>query len=441
MKFKSLKTRVLLWFGSIVALLLILFSFSFYYFYNKSINLSLETRLYNQARYLHETVLPHLKKGEIIDDDRYDSLQIAIVRGDDIVNQTKKFHLKHFDTYLNATKPFTSIADDEHMSVIYDFKFQKPFEGDILLYQKEIDDKAENVVDTLLVLNPILLLVLLFLGHQLIEKVLVPIRSVTQIAKNVSVTNFATKIPLPKGEHELKDLVDSFNTMTDRLKEGVEKIDRFNSDVSHELKTPLTVIKGEIEVSLKKKRTSEYYQQTLHTIFDAAHQIQRIIDDLLFLTKFSKKNIKTTYRLSDLDAILLKTVDKYAPIAAKKSIKIHLDRLEPVAYLVNPLLIERIFSNLLDNAIKYTPCDKNIHLSIYQDNQVHFKIEDEGIGIAEKFLAKITDRFFRVDASRNKSIDGFGIGLSIVENCVNLHDGTLKITSKEGVGTTVEVLL
>ena len=385
-------------------------------------------------------MLPHLKKGEVIDDDRYSS-QIAIIEGRQILNQTRKFDLQNIEKFISNSKSFTTISEDEHIHAVYDFKFQKPFEGDILLYQKEIDDKVENVVNTLLVLNPILLLVLLLLGNRLIEKVLVPIRSVAHIAKNVSVTNFSTKIPLPKGEHELKDLVDSFNTMTDRLKEGVEKIDRFNSDVSHELKTPLTVIKGEIEVSLKKQRTSEYYQQTLHTIFDAANQIQRIIDDLLFLSKLSKKNIKITYRLSDLDAILLKIVEKYAPIAAKKSIKIHLDCLEPVAILVNPLLIERVFSNLLDNAIKYTPSGKNIHLSIYQDDRVHFKIQDEGIGIAEKFLAKITDRFFRVDESRNKGIDGFGIGLSIVENCINLHNGAFKITSKEGVGTTVEVLL
>lgn len=424
-----------------MALLLILFSISFYYFYNKSINLSIETRLYNQAVYLHDKILPTLREKQFIKNDRFSSTQIAIIKDGKIVNQTQEFTLSKFAKYIASKKSFITIDGSEHIDAVYNFKFKEPYSGNILLYQIGIDDKAENVVDTLLVLDPMLLIVLLLLGSRLIDKILVPVKSVTNIAKDISVTNFSKKIPLPKGEHELKDLVDSFNAMIERLKDGFEKIDRFNSDVSHELKTPLTVIKGEIELSLKRTRKIEYYKQSMGAISDAANQIQHIIDDLLFLAKFSKENIKTTYRKCDLDSILLKIIDKYAPLAKNKNIKIHIDRFEPTTASVNPLLIERIFSNLLDNAIKYTHDEKNIYVSLYKDKKVHFIIKDEGIGIPQKFLSNITDRFFRVDESRSKSVEGFGIGLSIVENCVNLHDGKLKITSLEDEGTTVEVIL
>ncbi len=441
MKFKSLKTRVLVWFGSITIILLLIFSFSFHYFFNKSINLSVETKLYQQASYIHNKLLPKLKESQIIKGDRFSSLQIAIIKDKKIINHTNKFTFSNWNNYINKSGSFFIVDDGEHINGIYNYKFNSPFVGSILIYKESIDDRAENILSTLLILNPILLILLLLLGNKLIGKVLTPIKSVTSIARNISITNFSRTIPLPKEDNEIKDLVDSFNEMVKRLKDGVGKIDRFNSDVSHELKTPLTVIKGEVEIALKKIREPEYYENSLETIAYEANLIQKIVDDLLLLTKFSKDNIKTTFEVCNLDVILLGTIDKYSQMAKNKNIKLHVDRLESIITEANALLIERIFSNLIDNAIKYTPKNKNIHISLYKNKDIHFTILDEGIGIPPKHISKITDRFYRIDESRNKKIKGFGIGLSIVKNSVELHNGELSITSKEKEGTTVEVIL
>ena len=229
--------------------------------------------------------------------------------------------------------------------------------------------------------------------------------------------------------------------MIERLKNGVDILDRFNSDVSHELKTPLTVIQGELELALKKKRTTDYYRKSIKKIFNQTQDIQSLVESLLLLTKYSKQNIQATFIKCNLDAIFMDVCEKYTNKLKNKNLKLHIDRLETISINANQSLIISIFSNLIDNSIKYTKRDKNIYVSLFKDkNRAHFIIKDEGIGIAQEKLEKTTDRFYRVDDSRNKTIKGFGLGLSIVKNSVELHDAILKIRSIENKGTTIEII-
>jgi signal transduction histidine kinase len=227
--------------------------------------------------------------------------------------------------------------------------------------------------------------------------------------------------------------------MMGRLEEGVAKIKRFNSDVSHELKTPLTVINGQIELSFKKERDKEYYKNSLENIKLESKKIENLVDELLLLSKYSKDNLKDNFVNCDFNAILLEVLEKYLPIAEEKNIILEIEKFEKTTKKANFALISVIFSNLIDNAIKYTPKYKNIYISLYQDDKIHFIIKDEGIGIPKDKLSLVTDRFYRVDESRNKKIKGFGLGLSIVKNSVELHGGTLFIDSTKGAGTTLHV--
>jgi len=436
LKFKNLKTGVLIWFGGVITVLLLVFSISFYYFFNKSIKLSLETKLQKEAFYIHDTILPKMRKSQIIKNSKFSSIEIAIIKNKKIINQTKNFKM---DQFSKRSDRFFTVDFGENIKAYYRYNFKNPFKGSLLIIKKDIDDKAENIVDTLMFLDPILLLILLILGNKLINKILIPIKNVTNIANNITITNFSRTIPMPKNGKEIKDLVSSFNKMIERLKNGVESIDKFNSDVSHELKTPLTVIQGEIDVTLKKPREPEYYEKSLDTISYETKQIKKIVDDLLLLSKFSKENTKDTFVSCSIDRILLLIIEKFSKIAKDKGIKLQIDKIEPIVSKVNPFLIERIFLNLIDNAIKYTPKNKNIYISLYQDDKIHFIVKDEGIGIPKDKLSFITDRFYRVDESRNKKIKGFGLGLSIVKNSVELHGGTLFIDSTKGAGATLHV--
>ena len=436
--FKSLKIKVLFWFVSIVSIVLFLFSFLLYYFLEQSINLRIETNLYHTAISVKEALL----KNKQIESLNLDGSEVVVIKNNKITQQTKTFKLKNPLKYTNRTKHFFLKEIDEYrIDGTYVLKIEKKLDSYIIVYKQGFSNKAEDVEDILLVLNPMLLLFLIVIGNKLIDKILIPIKTLTKSAKNITIDNFSHTIKMPKDDNEIKELIESFNEMIIRLRDGTKVLDRFNSDISHELKTPLTVIQGELELSLRKERGCEYYKNSITTSLKQVMEIKNLIDALLLLTKYSKQNIANTFTKTHLDSIVLDVCDRYENHLKTKNIKLDIERLDSIVLDVNKFLISSIFSNILDNAIKYTTNNKGISISLYKNEHIHFIVKDEGIGIDNNEIDKLTDRFYRVDESRNKDIKGFGLGLSIVKNSVELHDGVLKISSKKGLGTTVEIIL
>lgn len=439
MKTNSLKVRVLIWFGSVVAVILLLFSISFRYFMNRSINHNIKTRLHQEA----VDTLTFFKQYRTVpmNQELYASY-IVILKNGKLLYNSKNLDLKHITKLMKNQDSFQIYSnedDDDTISARYIFR-EKDYIT--IIYKKDIDNKIENFEDTFLTLDPILFLLLILIASKLIDNILLPINKITKTIQYMSINNFSNIIEIQEAEYEINELVNSFNEMTKRLKNGVENLDRFNNDVSHELKTPLTVIKGELEITLRKLRNPQEYKKSMKIIQYEVNQMQTIIENLLLLTKYSQQNIQTSFEECQLDSMLLETIDKFSTQIKQKNLNLKLKKIEVVSCNANKVLIYSIFSNLIDNALKYTKEEKNIYISLYYKNkQIYFEIQDEGIGIKESKLLKVTERFYRADESRNKSIKGFGLGLSIVQNSINLHNGKLKITSKENVGTIVTVIL
>ena len=428
------------WFASLVTIILIIFSLFLYHSLNSSINLKIKQNLSNIALSLQDKIKEEKNLSSILKQDRFVPYDIAIYKNAKIIAKKGDTNLQKL-LHQTGDAQFATIENGDFINAIYSLNLTKNHIR-IIIYKKNINDKIENIATTMFFLESILLIFLILLGSKLIDKILFTLRSITNTAKNISIDNFSSTIPLPKYNDETKDLVISFNEMIYRLKDGTKKIERFNSDVSHELKTPLTVIRGEIEVATLKPRNIPYYQNMLKNIDIETCQIQEIIENLLLLTKYTKDNIKQTFKLCCLDSLLLYNIEKFNSNLEEKKIKLHIENIENIQLDSNEILINTIFSNLIDNAIKYTQNDKNIYISLYTaDKEIHFMIKDEGIGIPKNKIDKITDRFYRVDESRNRNTKGFGLGLSIVKNSVKLLEGALHVESKTGYGTTVEVIL
>lgn len=445
MKFKSLKTQVLVWFSGITILILIIFNMAFNYFLEQNIKLSIQNKLYDKAVYINNNLSIGIPIEKLAEDKKLEAFEIAIVKENKVIYQKGGSYFKQFIPYINKNKSFVVFNEDDKLNGLYILKIYQPFKGAILFYEKGIDTKInkqlQEVKNTLFILEPILLVLLLFVVSKLVNKLLRSIGRITKTANKISVTDLSQIIEQSTDDHEIKQLVDSFNNMLGRLKNEVELLDRFNSDVSHELKTPLTVIKGEIEVTLNKSREEKYYLQTLKTIEYEADKIQTIVNNLLLLTKYTKENIQQTYKLVHLDAILLDTINQYNLKLKSKNIKLHLKIFESIELNANGQLIYTIFSNLIDNAIKYSENNTNIYIYLYKKKKIYFTIKDEGIGISDDHLSKIVNRFYRVDESRNKKIEGFGLGLSIVKNNIELHNGSINIKSKKDIGTIIKIIL
>ena len=415
----------MLWFGSLAFVVLSLFAFSFNYFLNQSIESNIKSKL---------QLLVHKK------DKKVPNVQVLTLYNGTIKDYNATFSLKNYKKYLNQKENFfiiTRTGDDDYIDALY---IDKQGRKTTLILRKNIDNKIEDFQDVLLYLIPLLLLAFIFLASKLIDKILLPINKLINATKDISITKFTHEIELPKDDDEIKELVVSFNAMIKRLKEGVERLDRFNSDVSHELKTPLTVIEGEIEITLRKLRTPQEYEQSLKTIQKQSKQIELIVKLLLLLTKYSKENIKESFQKCSVDTLLMQVIDKFQLRLQEKNLKLHIEKIEPINMQANPTLIESIFVNLIDNAIKYSLKNRNIYISLYQESKIYFSIKDEGIGISKDSLSKITERFYRAESARNKKIEGFGLGLSIVKNSVLMLNGNLEIDSDKENGTTVKVV-
>lgn len=463
MKFKSIKTKILLWYGTITFAVLYLVGFVFYFLIELSTLDLIEHELNVQAKYLQTHIIPKLKSNEMISDSDVEmGLEVYVFKNRKLIHHTQTSTLKNPEYYLDVTK-FRLFEEGEN---VYDELFyQSRFEnmivlvehdeelfdalsryivGDtiVLLYKKNIHNSAEEVEHISQIVFIALVVILLFLASKLIDKLLVPIIDITQTTKQISVDNFSHNITSYQSDNEIGHLVASFNAMIERLREEIERMQHFNSNVSHELKTPLTIIRTEIELALDRPRQEGYYQNALQNIDIGAQQLQRVVESLLLLTKYSAKTIQESFDEVRLEDILVQTINQYHLLSEKKSIMIHLQKVEPLILHSNSRLIQIIFANIIDNALKYSPTQSTITISLFkQDNQVCFVVQDEGIGISKKHLSQLTQRFYRAEFINRDTMEGFGLGLNIVKTSLALLQGTIEIKSVEGEGTRVVIML
>jgi signal transduction histidine kinase len=216
------------------------------------------------------------------------------------------------------------------------------------------------------------------------------------------------------------------------IEESFRRLKIFNSNVSHELKTPLTIMKGEIEVALMNNECSE---ELLKSLLSEINYINEITDKLLFLTKKDALN-KQNFEEIDLEDIVLELFEKYN---GKISITLDIDEEKEYYLKGDKTLLMIAISNLIENSIKYGATKIDISLK-KEKNKIILTIKDNGIGIPKEKLPFIFDEFYRVDESRNKKVKGFGLGLSIVKSIISLHSGKIKLNSdgKNGVEAVME---
>jgi len=215
----------------------------------------------------------------------------------------------------------------------------------------------------------------------------------------------------------------------------------FVANVSHELRTPLTVINGYIE-TISDNNTVPKWDKPLQQISQQGKRMSLLINDLLVLSKLETTEAGHNQKEIELEPLLISIKNEAEALGNEKQQTIRLTCEEPVSILANEKEIHSAFSNLAINAVKYTPENGVIDLRLWKDaNHVYFSVTDNGPGIDSKHLPRLTERFYRVDASRNSATGGTGLGLAIVKHVLMRHDGELKITSELGKGSTFTCVL
>ncbi len=281
----------------------------------------------------------------------------------------------------------------------------------------------------------ILLFVILIAVYFVLSHSLAQTKNVVDVVKNIKIDGEPHPIEPTNISKEIDELIETFNTLVDNLQSSYKKVKDFGQNASHELKTPLTIIRGEIEVGLRKERSNEEYKTILKSTMQELIYLQEVIEKILFLSSNTNSDITKTFEEVYIDEVVSDVIEEKKAFAKTKNITLVLQILEPTTKMGNLGLLKIVCHNLLDNGIKYSYENSHIDIFLQHDKLI---IEDFGCGIPKNELSKIFDRFYRVDKVRNHK-SGTGLGLSIVKTILELHNFSIHIESVEEHSTKVTI--
>jgi signal transduction histidine kinase len=307
---------------------------------------------------------------------------------------------------------------------------------------------AMSLADSKLVLNNLfdimclsflaILILLFFIARFFAGRSIKPINSIINTSKIITKDNLKTRIPLPKTRDELYTLATTINNLLNRIEDAIEREKQFTSDASHELRTPLTVIKGTLEVLIRKPRDNKEYEEKINYCINEVDHLNMLVDQLLLMARFEnqKQNINTEPVY--LNAIILDVLTLNSEKINNKKLTIKLDAEQDYYIQSDNFLVITVLRNIISNAIKYTNINGEVLIFLSKQNgEIICKISDNGIGIAKADLEAILNPFFRSNSTDHPEIKGTGLGLSIVKRTTELLDIKFKIESEIEVGTTV----
>ena len=297
----------------------------------------------------------------------------------------------------------------------------------------ELEQRGMLIVGIIIVLS-------IFLSYILAAVLVKPLARVTKSIEDLTDGYQKDEISVPDyTETEL--ITDAFNKMLTRMKVLDESRSEFVSNVSHELKTPMTSMKVLADSLVGQEGVpEELYQEFMRDITAEIDRENRIITDLLTLVKMDKKSADLQISHMNINQLLEDILKRLRPIADKRNIDLILDSFRPVEADVDELKFTSAISNLVENAIKYNVDDGWVRVSIDADHKdFYVTVADSGMGIPEDSLDRIFERFYRVDKSHSREIGGTGLGLAITRSTITMHHGVVKVFSKEGEGTTFSV--
>jgi heavy metal sensor kinase len=302
------------------------------------------------------------------------------------------------------------------------------------------DKVIQNFTLNYFALVPVVIIFSGLLGWFLAGKALSPVNSVAQAAQQITHSSLDMQIPMRHAGDELDRLIEAFNHMMTRLNRSFEQIRQFSTDVSHELRTPLTVARGQLEVALFTAQTVEQHREAMADALEGIDRLSNIVRALLLLSQSESGQLVLQKASLDMAELVRDLVDQHQIPAEAQGVRLAAELPAACMLYADRIQIERLVSNLLGNAIKYTPSGGQVTVRLTQEgDQVKFVIEDTGVGIAPDHLPHIFDRFYRVPSADPEK--GLGLGLSFVAWIVKAHAGAIEVKSELQKGTRFVVTL
>jgi heavy metal sensor kinase len=462
MKLRSLRLRLSAWYAGMMVLCLTVAGASMYLGMERYLEWSLRKQLGDQARAIGENLLSqvgtqgeHWVIGEV--DDYAPEINgrfIRVVRPDGSVMYQSgpprdgSFDPADIPTSSYDQTPGTLVGETrgERKRVVleryalrtdggtYRVETGAPYAG--------IERVLHGVLLIFLIGMPLVVAAAAVGGVFIVRHGLAPIQAITQQAEGISSRTFGERLPVARTGDEIESLAISLNRMISRLEEAFEHINHFTADVSHELRTPLAILRGELEAVARRRGLPADLLDTMGSALEEVQRLTRIIDHLLLISRLDAGEVlpKTVINLGELASA---TIEEARILAEEKSVTIA-EQLQPNVWVEGDRLrLQQVIVNLLDNAIKYTPKDGRVVVTVSAGTHARVTVEDNGVGIPSDSVPHVFDRFYRADKARTRDSGGTGLGLSIAKAICAAHGGNVSVTSTEGSGSifTVELPL
>ena len=337
----------------------------------------------------------------------------------------------------SATRSSTHYRTLETQATVEDQRYQilvaTPLEGAELTLRR--------LREVLLWATPLVLLIGSLGGYWMSRRALQPVDELTRAAQSIGIENLSQRLEVPAAGDELRRLSETWNNMLARLESAVKRLSQFTADASHELRTPITLIRATAELTLRRDRPVETYREALRHIIDESDRTARLIEDLLLLARADAGLPALPLDRVALTPLVRDVCEQGQILAQERQLEISTEAPEqPVFVDANDPALRRLLLLLVDNAVKYTPAGGRITVSVRMEpSGATVTVRDTGIGIPDSALPHVFERFYRVDEARNREAGGAGLGLAIAQWIAERHHARLEAESVVGQGSAFRV--
>ena len=455
---RSLRLQVTVWYVAFFSLLFVLFSFFLYGVLSRSLQRRVDDSLLSQASTaaaMFEDEMTELQGNkaqaaiEVISDLRLRGSLVAVLQGTRV---------------LAASGPIPQLEVEAMASqpAAHEVLVTRPnwgrYGSHVSLHRVRIKDADFQIVAAepldvvaadLSALREVLFFAMPFLvglagigGYLLAGRSLAPLGSMAEQTRRITGESLDTRLEIGNAAQELTMLSASFNELLSRLDQTFDSMRRFVADASHELRTPISVIRGEADVALSHDRDSAEYRESLAIILDESRRLSRLVDDLLNLARADAGSVRLQVREFYFNDLVAECCRSVQALAAARRIKMEYQTGEDIPFHGDEELLRRLVVNLLDNAIRYTPQGGQVKASLNANgSELRIEVSDTGAGIPAEAVPHVFERFYRADQARSRQEGGFGLGLAIVKWIAESHKGAVDLTSRPGQGSTFTVTL
>lgn len=300
---------------------------------------------------------------------------------------------------------------------------------------------VDNLRTVLFILFPLILGVLFFVARYLADRNIRPILDIIETANRITKQNLSERVALPKTHDELFTLAKAVNDLLDRMQNAFEREKQFTNDASHELRTPLSVIKGTLEVLVRKPRKEEEYKEKINYCISEINSMSERVDQLLLLARFDKANISLRKQTLPAISLIDNAIHRHRKLIEEKNIQIIMEDKVGAEVVTDPYYMDMIMENIISNALKYSSPGSTVEIRTLRFNgRVAIEVLDYAGGIKEEHLEAVFNPFFRSEALSHKHITGSGLGLSIVKKASEVLGVKVKLENHPKGGLRVQIL-